>query len=387
MSRSPSNGAPQPSAPDRLRDAKVGTTNQAPRGNGKGRTRSGTRTRRGAARDTRVVSLALQGGGAHGAFTWGVLDRLLEDERVSIDGISGTSAGAMNGALVAYGMVQGGRDGARVLLERFWTEIGRAANWSPFQPTWLESMCGVGSLDFSPAYLTFDIWSRLLSPYQFNAFDYNPLRTILDDLIDFEQLRQSRGVKLFASATNVRTGKIKVFENHELSADAILASACLPMLFRAVEIGGEHYWDGGYMGNPAIFPLLYECEASDIVIVEVTPIRTEHVPTTAREILDRMNNISFNSTLIREMRAIAFVSELVGEHLLGSNNRLRKINFHMIEAERAMDDLGASSKFNAAPAFLQSLRDLGRETADEWLKQSFGKVGIESSIDLHHLFF
>ncbi|MFO0996724.1 MAG: patatin-like phospholipase family protein [Alphaproteobacteria bacterium] len=333
------------------------------------------------------MSLALQGGGAHGAFTWGVLDRLLEDERVVIDGISGTSAGAMNGAALAYGMIRGGREGARELLSRFWNEIGRSARWSPFQPTWFDNWWGTGSLDLSPAYFAFDMWSRLFSPYQFNPFDYNPLRTVLGNLIDFEELRRSQGVKLFASATNVRTGKIKVFGLHEISADAILASACLPMLFRAVEIEGEHYWDGGYMGNPAIFPLLYECEASDVVIVEVNPIRTERVPETAREILDRMNNISFNSTLMREMRAIAFVSELVDDHLLSGNNRLRKINFHMIEAERMMDSLGASSKFNASLSFLHSLRDLGRERAEEWLAHSFAKVGAESSIDLQHLFF
>lgn len=387
MSRSPSNGAPAEAAPDPMRVSKRGPNGHARKGNGKGRPRQGTRLARTAADGTRTMSLALQGGGAHGAFTWGVLDRLLEDERVVIDGISGTSAGAMNGAVLAYGMARGGREGARALLSRFWTEIGRAASWSPFQPTWFDNLWGGGRLDFSPAYFAFDLWSRLLSPYQFNAFDYNPLRTILGELIDFEELRHSHGVKLFASATNVRTGKIKVFGLHEISAEAILASACLPMLFRAVEIEGEHYWDGGYMGNPAIFPLLYECEASDVVIVEVNPIRTERVPETAREILDRMNNISFNSTLMREMRAIAFVSELVGEHLLTGNNRLRKINFHMIEAERAMDALGASSKFNASTAFLSSLRDLGRERADEWLNQSFAKVGAESSIDLQHLFF
>ena len=336
----------------------------------------------------RRITLALQGGGAHGAFTWGVLDRLLQDERIEIEGISGTSAGAMNGAMLAHGYMDDGAEGAREALERFWTRVGEEARWSCLKPTWLDTVLGgPGKLDFSPAYMAFDVWSRILSPYQYNVFDYNPLRTVLREEVDFERLRQCDAVKLFISATNVRTGKIKVFGMKDLSADVLLASACLPLLFRAVEIDGEHYWDGGFMGNPAIFPLLYECTASDIVLVEVNPLRSDRVPTTAREILDRMNNISFNSTLMREMRAVAFVSELIDEHMLSRNNRMRSIHFHMIEAEREMDRLGASSKFNADLGFLRSLRDLGRDTADKWLADSFPKVGVESTIDLEHLFY
>jgi NTE family protein len=344
---------------------------------------------RGRVQGARPVTLALQGGGAHGAFTWGVLDRLLEEPGLHIEGISGTSAGAMNGAVLASGLMRGGRDCARETLDRFWSRVGEEGRWSPLQPSWVDRMLGPGSLDFSPSYLAFDMLSRLFSPYQFNVLDYNPLRGVLEDLIDFEALRRCTDIKLFASATNVRTGKIKVFGLSDMSSDVILASACLPLLFRAVEVEGEHYWDGGFMGNPAIFPLLYDCEASDVVLVEVNPIRTARVPTTAREILDRMNNISFNSTLMREMRAVAFVSELVGEHVLGTHNnhRLRPINFHMIEAEETMDRLGASSKFNPDAAFLRSLKTLGRETAENWLEEAFPKVGVESSIDLQNLFF
>ncbi len=356
--------------------------------NGHGAEPDGSVSRPRVEAERRRVTLALQGGGAHGAFTWGVLDRLLEDERIEIEGISGTSAGAMNGAVLAWGMMKGGRQGARDALDHFWRRVGEEGRWSPLQPSWFDRMMGTnGTLDHSPTYLALDMLSRLLSPYQMNMLDYNPLRAVLDDLVDFEALKRCEIMKLFISATNVRTGKIKVFNIHEVSTDVILASACLPLMFRAVEIDGEHYWDGGFMGNPAIFPLLYDCTSSDVVLVEVNPIRTAKVPTTAREILDRMNNISFNSTLMREMRAVAFVSELVGDHVLSRHNRLRRINFHMIEAEEVMDRLGASSKFNSDATFLSSLKALGRQTAEDWLGESFSKVGRESSIDLQQLFF
>ncbi len=335
----------------------------------------------------RRINLALQGGGAHGAFTWGVLDRLLEDERLEVDGISGTSAGAMNGALLTYGMLKGGRACARELLERFWMRVSEMAQFTLMQPSWFDRMFGLGNLDYSPAYLTFEMLSRLLSPYQYHHPDMAPLRRILCDIIDFERLRTAPESRLFVSATNIRTGKIRVFEPQEMAVEVLLASACLPLMFRAVEIAGEHYWDGGFMGNPAMFPLVNRCGASDMVLVAINPIRSKKLPTTAREILDRMNDISFNSTLMREMRAIAVVSELVGEHLDGDSSHLRPIYFHMIEAEEVMSELGVSSKFNADPAFLASLRALGRNAAETWLATSFDKVGSRSSIDLEHFFF
>jgi NTE family protein len=337
--------------------------------------------------DFRVINLALQGGGAHGAFTWGVLDRLLADKRIFIEGISGTSAGAMNGALLAYGMMNAGREGARTVLRTFWEKTSEAAKFSPFQPSVFDRWAGNHNLDYSPAYQAFDFVTRLLSPYQLNPTGYHPVRDLLDELIDFEALRQVKHVRLFISTTNVRTGKIRVFPIQEISAEVLLASACLPHLFQAVEIEGEHYWDGGYMGNPAMFPLLYQCKANDIMLVEINPIRIAEVPQTARGIVDRMNSISFNATMMREMRTIAFVTQMLDQHRLTGRSHLRRIFFHMVQAEKEMAMYGASSKFNVHADFIDVLFKLGYRVADTWLEQNYDKLGTESSIDLQHLFF
>jgi len=337
---------------------------------------------------TRTVSLALQGGGAHGAFTWGVLDRLLEDERVKIDGISATSAGAMNGAILVYGMISGGREGARALLREFWQRIAKSGQFSIFQPTPFDKFLGNHNLDNSPVYQMFDIWTRIFSPYQFNPGNTNPLRDVLEDLINFERLKHaSSSIKLFVNTTNVRTGKIRVFKQKEMSVEALLASSCLPHLFHAVEIDGEHYWDGGFMGNPAMFPLIYNCRASDIIIVEINPIIVDELPDSARAIIDRMNSISFNATMMREMRAIALVTRLLEQHRLTGRSNLRRIYFHMIQAEKEMANLGASSKFNLDRDFLELLFDLGGRTAEAWLAKNFCTLGVDSTIDLHKLFF
>ena len=335
----------------------------------------------------RTVSLALQGGGAHGAFTWGVLDRLLQDERVVIDGISGTSAGAVNGAVLVYGMLQGGREGARALLRKLWEGVGSGAAGSIFQPSPFDRLVGNVNLDLSPANHAFDLMTRLLAPYQHNPLDCNPLRDVVSGLIDFEHLRRAHPMPLFISTTNVRTGKIRVFGAEELSVDVLMASACLPLLFRAVEIEGETYWDGGFMGNPAMFPLIYNCRADDIVLVEVNPIRIAEVPTNARAIMDRMNTISFNATMMREMRNIAFVTQLLEQHRLTNRSKLRKIHFHMIQAEEAMAAFGASSKFNIDPAFLDRLFRLGRQTAEQWFEDTHERLGQDTTIDMHKLFF
>ena len=337
--------------------------------------------------DYRVINLALQGGGSHGAFTWGVLDRLLADKRIFIEGISGTSAGAMNGALLAFGMMHAGRDGARKILRQFWERTSAFSHYSPFQPSILDRMTGNHNLDYSPAYQAFDFVTRLLSPYQLNPTGYHPVRELLDDLIDFDILRKVQHVRLFISATNVRTGKIRVFSIQEISPDVLLASACLPHLFQAVEIDGEHYWDGGFMGNPAMFPLLYQCKANDIMLVEINPIRVDEVPQTARDIADRMNSISFNATMMREMRTIAFVTQMLDQHRLTGRSHLRRIFFHMVQAEKEMSAYGASSKSNVHPDFIELLFELGSRTADNWLKENYDKLGNQSSIDLQKLFF
>jgi len=331
--------------------------------------------------DPKTVNLALQGGGSHGAFTWGVLDRLLEDGRITFDGISGTSAGAMNAVVLADGITRDGRDGARAALDRFWRAIGRVGRFGPYRRTPFDTAFGNWNLDFSPGYLFLDVLNRIYSPYQLNPLDINPLRDVLEEQVDFDAVRRCDRVSLQISATNVRTGKIKVFAHHELSADAVMASACLPHLFRAVEIDGEAYWDGGFMGNPAIYPLIYNCSSRDIVIVQVNPVRRDDLPTSAPGILDRVNEVTFNSSLMREMRAIAFVSRLLEEHRLPAE-RYKRLLIHRIEAEPEMAALGASSKMNAEWDFLVYLRDVGRQAAADWLERNFDKLGEESTVDL-----
>jgi NTE family protein len=330
------------------------------------------------------VNLALQGGGAHGAFTWGALDRLLEDGRLEIVGICGTSAGAMNATALAYGLARGGPAEARAVLARFWALVAERARFSPIQPTPLDRLVSVGDMDFSPGWLFYDTLSRMVSPYVANPANYNPLAEVLDEIIDFAWLRQRNKIQLFVCATNVKTGKIKVFGCNEISAAAVMASACLPFLYQAVEVDGEHYWDGGFMGNPPIFPLIYETDCEDVVIVQINPIAVDEVPMTAQAIVDRMNELSFNSSLMREMRAIAFVQKLLAEQRI-PRGRYKDLKIHTIEAEEAMRRLGYSSKLNASGDFLQWLFELGRERAGAFLDAHYGKIGVESSTDIAEL--
>ena len=329
----------------------------------------------------KTINLALQGGGAHGAFGWGVLDRLLEDERVAFDGVSATSAGAMNAAVLAYGLAAGGREGAKTALANFWRRVANAAIFSPLQPTMLDRMFHNHSLEMSPAFLMFDLMSRIFSPYETNPLNHNPLRKALEDSVDFEQLRSESPVKLFLSATNVRQGKVRVFKTDEITADVVLASACLPFMFQAVEIDGEPYWDGGYMGNPALFPLIYNCDSRDMVIVHINPIMRSETPKTARDILNRINEISFNSSLMREMRAISFVTKLIDDETI-ADGAMKRMLVHSIDAEEFMRKLGVSSKLNPDWEFLTHLRDVGRERAEEWLNENYGNLGKRSSVDI-----
>jgi len=329
----------------------------------------------------KTVNLALQGGGAHGAFAWGVLDRLLEDGRIGFEGISACSAGAMNAVVLAYGLTEGGRDGAKSALANFWRRISHSAIFSPLQPTPFDRATHNHALENSPAFLAFDLMTRVLSPYEFNPFNYNPLRNVIEESVDFERLHTGCAVKLFLSATNVCSGKVKVFANPEITANAVLASACLPFMFQAVEIDGEHYWDGGYMGNPTIYPLIYDCDSSDVVVVHINPITRCAEPRTARDILNRINEISFNSSLMREMRAIAFVTKLIDEGQI-KDGVLKRMCVHAIDAEEFMSSLGVSSKLNPDWEFLTQLRDVGRNHADRWLTENFDKLGNKSSIDI-----
>jgi NTE family protein len=334
------------------------------------------------ARNTpKSVNLALQGGGAHGAFGWGVLDRLLEEEALSFDGVSATSAGAMNAVLLADGLAAGGRDGAREALARFWRKVANAALFSPLQPTMFDRLLHNHSMETSPAFMMFDIMTRLYSPYELNPFNHNPLRKTLEDVVDFERLSRESPVRLFLSATNVRTGKVRIFKTADISADAVLASACLPFIFRSVEIEGEPYWDGGYMGNPALFPLIYDCDSRDIVVVHINPIMRSETPKTARDILNRINEISFNSSLMREMRAISFVTRLIDDGVIGDGS-MKRMLIHSIDDEDFMRKLGVSSKLNPDWEFLTHLRDVGRASAEAWLEENYAHLGARSTVDI-----
>lgn len=332
------------------------------------------------------VNLALQGGGAHGAFGWGVLDRLLEDGRLAPDAVSATSAGAMNAVVMAIGISEGGFEGARGKLSEFWSEVSRTARmWNPLG---MGKWSVAGGQDnpwnggFSLSYLMFDAVTRMWSPYQLNPFDINPLKDVLTAVVDFERLRKCpHATRLFLSATNVRTGKIRVFENAEVSPDAVMASACLPFLFKAVEIDGEHYWDGGFMGNPAIFPLIYRGASQDVIIVHINPIVREELPKTAPDILDRMNEISFNSSLMREMRAVAFVTRLLEDQSI-DDGRYKRMMIHAIRNDEVMGRFGADSKLDPSWEFLTQLRDAGRAAADAWLVENFDHVGKRTTVDL-----
>ncbi len=333
----------------------------------------------------KTIELALQGGGAHGALTWGVLDRLLEDERLEIEGISGTRAGAMNAVALAEGMQKGGPEGARRALEGFWRGVSDAARFSPIQRSLWDRLTGNWSLDSSTSYLLFDHLTRLFSPYDFNPLNLNPLRDLLASLVDFERVNRCPGLKVFVTATNLRTGRARVFRQPHLSVDAVMASACLPFLFQAVEIDGEAYWDGGYMGNPALFPLVDECDARDMIIVQINPFERAEIPMAARDIHNRLNEITFNASLIKELRAIVLLKQLIDAEGL-ERERYRDMLVHRIHADEEAKALRVSSKLNAEWRFLVHLRDVGRGVADRWLEHHFDDLGRRSTFDLSALF-
>jgi NTE family protein len=330
------------------------------------------------------INLALQGGGAHGAFTWGVLDRLLQSERIAISAVSGTSAGAMNAVVLADGLMAGGEPGARTALRRFWQAVSRAAAFSPVRRSPLDALTGNWNLDASAGYLLMDIIGRMASPYQFNPLNYNPLRDLLEAQVDFERVRSCDKLKLFISATSVRNGQVRVFERRHLTADAVMASACLPQLFQAVRVDGEDYWDGGYAGNPVLYPFAYHSDSRDIVIVQINPLSCQATPRSAREILNRVNEITFNASLLHELRAIDFVARMLEEGSLDPD-RYRKMHVHIIAEEQGFRDLNASSKLNTEWGFLEHLHGLGREAAGRWLAADFDMLGRQSSTDVRRL--
>lgn len=329
------------------------------------------------------INLALQGGGAHGAFTWGVVDRLLQDDTIEIAGISGTSAGALNGAALKAGLVEGGRAGAQDNLRWLWHQIAgiadmRLANWM----TALSPAPGLVSqaIEYSFPYSVADAWTRVVSPYSYGPFYQNPLRRIAE-AFHYDHVCAEEGPAFFVSATNVRTGKIRVFAGAEIETDVILASACLPTIFQAVEIGGEEYWDGGYTGNPALFPLFEPKLPSDILIVNINPLERPDAPREAREILNRINEISFNSSLLRELRAINFVQRLIEQGQI-HDGAMKKLRIHMVSDDDLMTRLGVASKMVPTVATVTALFDAGQAAAERFLDEHRGALGKRSSVDL-----
>lgn len=335
----------------------------------------------GKAEEKKPINIALQGGGSHGAFSWGVLDRLLEDGRLDIKAVSGTSAGAMNAVALADGWMRGGAEGARAKLEDFWRAVARKGRFSPVQRSPWDMLWGNWSIENTPGYIWFDTMSRVFSPYVANPLNLNPLRDVVAEEIDFANVRACKDIDLFISATNVETGQLRVFSDGEIDLDTVMASACLPQIFQAVEIKGVPYWDGGYGGNPAIYPFFKANDTDDVLLVQINPVIREQTPKTANEIQNRIDEITFNAGLLREFRAIAFIKELIAAGRL-PHGEFHDIRMHRIDADEAFKDLSASSKVNAEWAFLEYLRDLGRTAASDWLDDNFDSVGKQATLDL-----
>ena len=334
------------------------------------------------------ISLALQGGGALGAYTWGALDRLLEDERIAIKAVSGSSAGAMCAVVLADGVREGGAEGARAKLRQFWESIAREGRTNPYRRTPMMAFLNAFKPGWAPeSYLAMwaDIASRWASPYDFNPLNVNPLKEVLAELVDFDRVRKCEGIQLFVGATNVETGRIRIFNGAELTADHVMASACLPQLFQAVEIDGEAYWDGGFTGNPALFPLFNVEASNDIVIVQIHPVEREGTPRTATDITARINEITFNNSLLSELRAIDFVGRLMDESRL-PEGRYRKMLIHNLSEAQALTPLGLGVDLNTDLSFFNTLFDTGRAAAERWLGKHFDALGERSTVDLAAMF-
>jgi NTE family protein len=336
------------------------------------------------------IDLALQGGGSHGAFTWGVLDRLLEDETLEIAAISGTSAGAMNAVALASGLMDGGREGAQRVLRQFWTRVAELSPFHRLQTGPLGALLGPAETLMEPWLAPLkqfnDVVGSQLSPSQLNPLNLNPLRDILLETVDFERVCRCNKTQLFIAATQVRTGALRIFGQHELTADMVMASACLPLLFQAVEIDGEAYWDGGYAGNPSLLPLITDTPGDDLLLVQINPTQRETVPTSTHEIADRINEVTFNASLIKELRTLALMKQVIGDTPSPGSpalfQRVQQLRVHLIDGGASLSELGAASKTNTQWAFLSRLHELGREAATQWLQDHRQSLGKRSSFDL-----
>ncbi len=334
---------------------------------------------------TKRINLALQGGGAHGAFTWGVLEHLLSNQRLVIEGVSGTSAGAVNAVMLADGLVRGGRDEAQKRLADFWRAVSSTGNLPSLQRAVMERLLSFTPLEGTPVQAWFDAVSRYFSPYDVNPLNLNPLKDLIERFVDFEALRACPDLQIFISATNVQTGRVRVFSRDKITADAVMASACLPLLFRAVEIDGVPYWDGGYLGNPVIFPFFGTTKTEDVLVVQINPLVRLATPTSASEIMNRINEITFNSSLIAEYRAIAFVARLIDQGRLPRGTRpgeYRRINVHRILLDRFGTHFDAFSKLSTDYDFFEMLRVSGRRAARRFLDAHFDDIGVKSTVDL-----
>ena len=331
------------------------------------------------------VNLALQGGGAHGAFTWGVIDSLIEDGRIEIEGISGTSAGAINAIMIADGLARGGPHESSRRLADFWRAASRDGGLPAMQRTVIERLFSFVPLEGSPAQAWFDAVSRFWSPYDLNPLNINPLRDVIEHFVDFDAVRTFPGPPLFVSATNVHSGRLRVFPRNAITADVVMASACLPMSFQAVEIEGVPYWDGGYMGNPAIFPFFDTTETEDVLLVQINPIERRTTPRSQHAIVNRINEITFNSSLLSEYRAINFVTRLIDQGQLPRGKgpgEYRRINLHRIALDSIFTNLTPDSKFDSDYDFFTMLRDGGRQAARSFLHDHFDDIGQRSTFDL-----
>ena len=331
------------------------------------------------------INLALQGGGAHGAFTWGVLDSLLADPRIEIEGVSGASAGAINAVVLADGLMRGGPEKAREHLAEAWRAVSSNGDLSEIEREVADRLLSFMPFEGSAAQAWFDTLSRFWSPYDFNPLNINPLKDMIERIVDFDALRASDGLKLFVSATNVFTGRLRVFPREKVTAEVVMASACLPMVFQAVEIDGIPYWDGGYMGNPAIFPFFRTTDTEDVLIVAINPLERRTTPRAQNEIVNRINEITFNSSLIAEYRAIDFVTRLIDQGRLPHGRgpgEYRRINVHRIALDSAFQTLTADSKLDSDFAFFEMLRNGGQRAARNFLDQHFDDLGVRSTVDL-----
>src|SRR3984893_450788 len=345
----------------------------------------GRATDKTAASTTKRINLALQGGGAHGAFTWGVLEQLLSDERLSIEGISGTWGGAVNAVMLADGLCRGGREEAQKRLADFWRAASSNGNLPVLQRAVMERLLAFTPLEGTPAQAWFNALSRYFSPYDINPLNINPLKDLIERFVDFEALRADTDLQLFISATNVQTGHVRIFGRQKVTADAGMASACLPLLFRAVEIDGVPYWDGGYLGNPVIFPFFRTTTTEDVLVVQINPLVRQATPTSSSEIMNRINEITFNSSLIGEYRAIDFVARLIDQGKLPRGTgpgQYRRINVHRIVLDRFGSHFDAFSKLSTDYDFFDALHISGKRAARRFLDEHFDDIGVKSTVDL-----